>query len=140
MCNTDPESTVPRAAAGGGGAGPRPAGADAAQTLETRLLIGGEQVAGEGDSLSVENPFTESELASVGLPSAEQIDAAIAAARAAARSWAETPAIERGEMLHEVATRMRARTDELADPMTLEGGKPLIENSDEIGWTAAAFD
>ena len=24
--------------------------------------------------------------------------------------------------------------------MTLEGGKPLIENSDEIGWTAAAFD
>ena len=24
--------------------------------------------------------------------------------------------------------------------MTLEGGKPLIENSDEVGWTAAAFD
>ena len=43
-------------------------------------------------------------------------------------------------MLHEVATRMRARTDELAELMTKEGGKPLIENSDEIGWTAAAFD
>ena len=24
--------------------------------------------------------------------------------------------------------------------MTREGGKPLVENSDEIGWTAAAFD
>ena len=24
--------------------------------------------------------------------------------------------------------------------MTLEGGKPLLENSDEVGWTAAAFD
>ena len=24
--------------------------------------------------------------------------------------------------------------------MTLEGGKPLVENSDEVGWTAAAFD
>ena len=24
--------------------------------------------------------------------------------------------------------------------MTLEGGKPLIENRDEVGWTAAAFD
>ena len=24
--------------------------------------------------------------------------------------------------------------------MTLEGGKPLIENSDEVGWTAACFD
>ena len=35
---------------------------------------------------------------------------------------------------------MRALTDELARAMTLEGGKPLIENSDEVGWTAAAFD
>ena len=24
--------------------------------------------------------------------------------------------------------------------MTLEGGKPLVENTDEIGWVAAAFD
>ena len=24
--------------------------------------------------------------------------------------------------------------------MTKEGGKPLVENSDEVGWTAAAFD
>ena len=43
-------------------------------------------------------------------------------------------------MLHEVASRLRARSDELAEVMTLEGGKPLIENSDEVGWTAAAFD
>ena len=35
---------------------------------------------------------------------------------------------------------MRALTDELARAMTLEGGKPLVENSDEVGWTAAAFD
>src|ERR687895_1582800 len=28
----------------------------------------------------------------------------------------------------------------LAVAMTLEGGKPLVENSDEVGWTAAAFD
>src|SRR3712207_2899570 len=50
------------------------------------------------------------------------------------------PAIERAELLHEVATRLRSRTDELADLMTREGGKPLVENSDEVGWTAAAFD
>ena len=35
---------------------------------------------------------------------------------------------------------MRALTDDLARALTLEGGKPLIENSDEVGWTAAAFD
>jgi acyl-CoA reductase-like NAD-dependent aldehyde dehydrogenase len=107
---------------------------------ETRLLIRGEQVAGEGEPLAVENPFTEETLATVGLPSDEQVDAAIAAAREAARGWAQTPAIERGELLHEVAARLRAGTGELAELMTREGGKPLVENSDEVGWTAAAFD
>ena len=108
--------------------------------IETRLLIAGEQVAGEGEPLPVENPYTEETIAEVGLPSAEQVDAAVAAARGAARGWAATPALERAELLHEVAARLRARTDELARLMTLEGGKPLVENSDEVGWTAAAFD
>ncbi|MFL5779811.1 MAG: aldehyde dehydrogenase family protein [Thermoleophilaceae bacterium] len=108
--------------------------------METRLLIRGEQVAGAGPALAVENPASEETLAEVALPSEEQVDAAIAAAREAARGWAATPALERGELLHEVAVRLRARSDELARVMTLEGGKPLIENSDEVGWTAAAFD
>jgi acyl-CoA reductase-like NAD-dependent aldehyde dehydrogenase len=107
---------------------------------ETRLLIDGKQVAGTGESLEVENPYTEETLASVGTASGEQVDAAIAAAREASRDWAGTPAVDRGEMLHEVATRLRARTDELAEVMTLEGGKPLVENSDEVSWTAACFD
>ena len=48
--------------------------------------------------------------------------------------------MERAELLHEVATRMRDRTEDLARVLTLEGGKPLVENRDEVGWTAAAFD
>jgi acyl-CoA reductase-like NAD-dependent aldehyde dehydrogenase len=108
--------------------------------METRLLIGGEQVEGGGPPLEVENPATEETIASVGTASAEQIDAAVAAGLEGFREWSATPAVERGEVLHEVATRLRARTDEIARVMTLEGGKPLIENSDEVGWTAAAFD
>jgi betaine-aldehyde dehydrogenase len=104
------------------------------------LLIGGESVAGDGDPLAVENPYTEETVAEVGVASAQQVEAAVAAAADAQHTWERVPAVERGEMLHEVATRMRARTDELAELMTLEGGKPLIENSDEVGWTAAAFD
>jgi betaine-aldehyde dehydrogenase len=107
---------------------------------ETRMLIAGELVGGDGDQLAVENPFTEATFAEFGLPSEVQIDAAIAAAAEAAPGWERTPAVERGEMLHEVANRLRARTDELAETMTREGGKPLIENRDEVGWTAAAFD
>jgi acyl-CoA reductase-like NAD-dependent aldehyde dehydrogenase len=107
---------------------------------ETRLLVGGEQVAGGGPPLEVENPFTEETVASVQTPSEEQIHAAVAAARDAQRGWERTPAVERGEMLHEVARRLRERSDELAELMTLEGGKPRLENADEVGWTAAAFD
>ena len=107
---------------------------------ETRLLIDGEQVAGDGPPLEVENPFTEEMVATVATPSAEQLDAAIGAARGAQVGWERTPAVERGEMLHEVARRLRERTDELAELMTLEGGKPRVENADEVGWTAAAFD
>jgi betaine-aldehyde dehydrogenase len=108
--------------------------------METRLLIRGEQVAGEGAAFAVENPATEETVAEVGAASKEQLDAAIAGAREAAPGWAATPAVERAELLHEVANRMRSLTDELARALTLEGGKPLIENADEVGWTAAAFD
>jgi betaine-aldehyde dehydrogenase len=108
--------------------------------LETRLLINGEQVAGEGTAIEVENPFTEKTIATVGAPSEEQLDAAIAAAREASAGWAGTPAPDRGELLHEVADRLKARTAELAAVMTSEGGKPLVENSDEVGWAAACFD
>jgi acyl-CoA reductase-like NAD-dependent aldehyde dehydrogenase len=107
---------------------------------ETRLLIGGEQVAGNGEQLQVENPATEEIVATVGTADPEQLDAAIAAAREAAPGWGRTPAIERGEMLHEVARRLRDWQKDLATAMTAEGGKPLIENSDEVEWCAAAFD
>ncbi len=107
---------------------------------DTRLLIGGERAAGAGAQLTVENPYTEVAIASLGTASSEQTNAAVAAAAAAAPGWGQTPAVERAELLHEVAARLRAHTDELAHTMTLEGGKPLIENRDEVGWTAAAFD
>ena len=108
--------------------------------METNLLIDGESVAGSGKPIAVENPFTEQTLETVGSASPEQLDAAFDAAREASKSWAAMPAWERGELLHEIASRLRKSTDELAEILTAEGGKPLIENRDEIGWVAAAFD
>jgi acyl-CoA reductase-like NAD-dependent aldehyde dehydrogenase len=108
--------------------------------IETRLLIGAERVAGEGEPLAIENPYTEETIATVGSASEDQLDAAITAAREAWQGWASTPAVERGELLHEVARRLREHQDRLAGLMTAEGGKPLIENRDEVDWCAAAFD
>ena len=47
--------------------------------METRLLIRGEQVAGEGEPLAVENPATEETFAELREPSGDQLDAAIVA-------------------------------------------------------------
>jgi aminobutyraldehyde dehydrogenase len=52
--------------------------------METRLLIRGEQVDGEGAPLAVENPATEATLTELRGPSRDQLDAAIAGAREAA--------------------------------------------------------
>jgi delta 1-pyrroline-5-carboxylate dehydrogenase len=62
-------------------------------------------VSGDGDAIAVENPATEETVAEVGTPSAEQVDAAIRSADEAASGWAGTPAVERAELLHGVATR-----------------------------------
>ena len=105
-----------------------------------QLLIDGELVAGAGATLAVENPFTTETIVELGAASAEQVDAAVAAARRAWPGWARMPAGERCELLHEVAARLRRDAEELARTMTAEGGKPLIENRDELEWTAAAFD
>ena len=103
------------------------------------MLIGGELVEGRGPRLGVVNPADETTLASVATASAEDVDAAIAAAREASAGWGGMPAGERAELLHEIAARLRARTDELGELMTREGGKPLVENTDEVGWAASAF-
>jgi betaine-aldehyde dehydrogenase len=106
----------------------------------TTLLIGGEAVGGGGAALEVENPYTTETIATLGSASAEQVEAAARAAREAWPGWARTTAGERCELLHELARRLREGAGELARTMTAEGGKPLIENRDELEWTAAAFD
>jgi acyl-CoA reductase-like NAD-dependent aldehyde dehydrogenase len=105
-----------------------------------KLLIGGRLVEGAGAALPVENPYTTETIVDLHAASVEQVDAAVAAAREAWPGWARATAGERCELLHEVARRLREDAEALASRMTAEGGKPLVENRDELEWTAAAFD
>jgi betaine-aldehyde dehydrogenase len=57
----------------------------------------------------------------------------------AGRKWRHLPAIERGKLLHDAATKMREDRARLSELLTLEGGKPRIENLDEVEWSAACF-
>jgi len=103
------------------------------------MWIEGTDVPGDGAVEVVRNPATEEPLAEVRSASPAQVDAAVGTARAALAGWRRTPAGERGELLHGVAAWLRDHTEELGRLMTLEGGKPLVENTDEVGWTANAF-
>jgi betaine-aldehyde dehydrogenase len=97
------------------------------------MWVDGAELAGQGPVEVVANPATEEPLAEVAAASAEQVDRAVAAARRALPGWRRTPAGERGELLHGVAGWLRAHTAELGRLLTLEGGKPLVENTDEVG-------
>ncbi len=71
---------------------------------------------------------------------AEDVAAAVEAAKRAFDGWRRTPAPTRAARLHAVAARIRAHRQELARLLTQEEGKPLPENEEELLWTDNTFD
>ncbi|MBK8294208.1 MAG: aldehyde dehydrogenase [Solirubrobacterales bacterium] len=108
--------------------------------FQTKLLIGGKLVEGDGAGIEVENPATEETVVTVASASVAQLDQAVAAARAAIPDWASMPAVDRAPLLRNIADRLRAKTEELAGLMTTEIGRPLLESRDEVEWSAACFE
>jgi len=93
-----------------------------------------------GATFAVHDPASEEVIDDVPQGSAADAQRAIDAASTAFREWRKIPAGERAELLHEVARKLRDQAEDLATLLTREGGKPLRENIDEMGWSAACFD
>ena len=102
-------------------------------------INGAWRASASGQAISVQDPATEEVIDTVPAGNADDVRAAVDAASTAFREWRRISAGERAEMLHEVAAKLTAKTEELATLLTREGGKPLVENRDEIGWSAACF-
>jgi betaine-aldehyde dehydrogenase len=103
--------------------------------------INNQWVEGESDEvINVHNPANEAVIDQV--PSGTKADTyqAIEAARTAFEMWRKTPAIERAALLHEASSKMRANWSELVEMLTLEEGKPVSENEEELEWVAGTFD
>jgi betaine-aldehyde dehydrogenase len=71
---------------------------------------------------------------------AQDVGNAVAVAVAAQADWRRVPGVERARLLHETAHALRADRARLSELLTREGGKPRIENLDEVEWCAACFD
>ncbi len=90
--------------------------------------------------LNVLNPATGESIEEIEASSREDLDRAAQNARRGFEEWRSFAGLDRAEVFHEISRSLRDHSDELAEIMTHEGGKPFIENHDEVGWTAACFD
>ncbi|MFI9821914.1 aldehyde dehydrogenase family protein [Streptomyces sp. NPDC052013] len=77
------------------------------------------------DVIEVVNPADEQVIATVPAGTAEDVDAAVRAARAALPAWAATPPAERAARLTALRDQLVARRDEIAEMVTSELGAPL---------------
>jgi acyl-CoA reductase-like NAD-dependent aldehyde dehydrogenase len=107
----------------------------------TRFYVGGEWVQPVGTGkLAVVDSASETVFATVpeGVP--EDIDRAVAAARAAFPGWWDTPAAVRGELLRQVADLLEQRRDEVADALSHELGMPRAQSASiQVGSGVGTF-
>ena len=108
-----------------------------ATTTETRLLgnyVNGAWVpAISQDNLDVRNPATGEILARVPLSGSADVDAAVAAARAAFPDWRKRSVIERARWLFGFRQVLEAHQDEVARSVTREMGKTFADARAEVG-------
>ena len=103
--------------------------------MKTELFIDNEwRASASGETFDVVNPATEEILASVAAASAEDVDAAVAAARSCFEgdAWRTLSARRRGALLHRAAEILHERRDDVAAIETKQNGKPLFESKIDV--------
>jgi aldehyde dehydrogenase (NAD+) len=105
------------------------------------LYIGGETVEPRsGEWFASISPATEEPLAEVAQAGAEDVDAAVGAARQGFEAWSELRPAERAKYLFRIARILQERSRELAVAESLDGGKPIKESRDvDLPLAAAHF-
>jgi 1-pyrroline dehydrogenase len=100
-------------------------------------FVGGTWVdAASGETMEVINPATGETIAEVPRSSAEDVDGAVAAAKAALPEWLDTTPKERSELLLKLADVIDDNAEELAQLESLNVGKPLMASRDEMPFSA----
>lgn len=103
-------------------------------------LIAGEWVEGQGDNWERSSPGTDGIVWQGKWASAQQTLDAVAAAKDAFATWAETSLEDRMELCRSFAEIVKDRRDELAWLIAVENGKPLWEAKTEAAAAIAKVD
>src|SRR5215212_4849227 len=110
--------------------------------IRRQLFIdGGWRDAAAGKTIEVVNPATEEVIAEVASAEQGDVDAAVAAARAAFEGpWSKLSARERGRLVWKIGERLMERADQIARLETLHNGKPIFESRQiEVPASAECF-
>lgn len=92
----------------------------------TQFLINGKWISPpDRPRLDVINPATEETFAEISIATADDVDAAVQAARAAFEAWSQSSVDERIMVLENVLAGMNDRLSELADAISSEMGAPM---------------
>ncbi len=94
---------------------------------QTLYIHGQYTAATSGETFDSVNPATGERLASVDHASRDDVERAIASAKAGFQVWSTMSAVERSRILLKAVAILRARNDELAALEVLDTGKPLQE-------------
>jgi 5-carboxymethyl-2-hydroxymuconic-semialdehyde dehydrogenase len=90
--------------------------------VATDHWIGGERVSSDGAVFASVSPIDEATIAEVARGGAAEVDAAVAAARAAFGRWSRTDRQERAAILHAIADGVERRLEDLAGVETTDNG------------------
>ena len=97
-------------------------------TTDVGHFIAGQRVAGtSGRQQPVWNPTTGAVARQVALASVAEVNAAVAAARAAFPAWADTPPIRRARVMFKFLELLNQHRDALAHAITAEHGKVFTD-------------
>ncbi len=110
--------------------------------MRKQLFINGQwRDAASGQTLEVVNPATEEVIATVASADHADVDAAVAAARAALDGpWGKLSARDRGRLVWKIGEKLMEKADEIARLETLHNGKPIFESRHiEIPGAAECF-
>src|ERR1700688_1972189 len=108
-----------------------------------QMYINGEWTASKSTkTFPVYDPSTEEVIAQVPDAGAEDVNRAVAAAKAAFEEgpWSSTTAQERGRVLFRLAEKIRANQPALAERVCRNSGKPIVEDEYDITDAATCFE
>ncbi len=106
-----------------------------------KMIINGKKAcSSDGKVIEVTNPATGAVIDTVPAATCEDVDRAVTCAKAAQKEWAKVPVYKRAEIMKKFLVLVEENKEALAQTLSAETGKPIVEARAEIGNIFISFE